>query len=215
MVDMDKKEKIRLIVAIIINFLIFALEIYCLIYFIGRLFKDTDNRFHYYTNVSNLTVGLISLVSAIFYIISLVKKEMFYPKTLSIIKFMGLCMTTLTFFTVLLLIAPLTSYKEMYENVKFITHLVVPVIAMISYLFFEEKTHFEWKYSFFGMVPFAIYSIVYVSNVIYLQTWPDLYKINSHGMWLPLVIGFYIFNFGITQGVYFLKKIRSNPLPLI
>ena len=212
---MNKKERIRLIIGVIINIAIFVLEVYCLAYFIRHLINgDLDNRFRYYTNVSNMTVGLISLINAIFLIVSLIKGEMVFPQILSIIKFMGLCMTTLTFFTVLLLIAPLTSYKEMYENVKFITHLVVPVIAMISYLFLEERTHFAWKHSFLGMMPFVVYSLVYVSNVIYIKAWPDLYKINAHGMWLLMVLAFYVFNFGITQGVYFLKKIRSNPLPL-
>lgn len=210
---MNTKERTRLIVGLIINVIVFGLVIYCLFTFIKFLLRgDPDIRFRYFTNISNLTVGAIALANSVFLTLSLIKGKLIYPKVLSIIKVVGLSMTTLTFFTVLFVIAPLTSYKEMYENVRFITHLVVPILVVVSYLFFEEKTLFAWKYSFFGIIPMIIYGVIYVTNVVFLKTWPDLYQINTHGLWFLFVIVFCISDLVCAQGLYFLKRLVNKKL---
>ena len=208
---MDTKEKIRIVIGIIINTMVFGLEVYCLSTFIKYLIRgDEDIRFRYFTNISNLTVGLLALVSLVFLLISLFKGKMIYPKVLSVLKLVGITMTTLTFFTVLFVIAPLTSFKEMYGDVRFITHLVTPVLVVIAYLFFEEKTIFEWRFSFLGIVPVVIYEVFYVTNVVFLKTWPDLYKINTRGLWYIFVIVFLLSSYLLALGLYFLKKITSK-----
>ena len=206
-VYMSTKGKIRILTGAIINIVVFCLGIYCLIKFIGYcLDGNPDNRFRYYTNISNLTVAFIALPNAILLILSALKREMIYPKFFSVIKFIGLSMTTLTFFTVLFILAPLTSFKEMYENMRFITHLIIPLLVMISFLFFEEKTLFEWKFSLLGLIPPLIYSVVYVTNAIWLKIWPDIYQINKQGIWFVYVIALDVFGFVLSEGLYYLKK---------
>ena len=204
---MKKNERIRLIIGSIINLIIFGLGVFCLCLFISYILRGSkDNRFRYYTNISNVTVGLIALPNAVLLFLSAIKGKMIYPKVLSIIKFMGLGMTTLTFLTVLFILAPLSSYQLMYRDAKFITHLVLPLLAIISYFFFEEKTLFEWKYSFLGFIPPVIYSIVYTINVVALKTWNDFYKINTQGIWFVYMLTIDIFGFAIAEGLYFSKK---------
>ena len=204
---MDRKERVRLIVGITINIIVFALAVFCLCDFIKYIIRgNSDNRFRYYTNISNLTVGFIAFINAIMFTISLIKGRVIYPKFLSIVKFIGLSMVALTFFTVLFILAPLTSYVEMYRKVRFITHLVIPVLAIVSYLFFEEKSFFEWKFSLLGFLPPVIYAIVYAVNAIFLKTWPDIYKINTQGIWYIYAANICIFGFALAEGLYFLKK---------
>ena len=216
---MNKNERIRLIIGLVINVIVFCLVMYCLITFIKYLARgDADNRFRYFTNISNLTVGLLALANSVFLTISLIKNKIVFPKILSILKIVGISMTTLTFFTVLFVIAPMTSFTEMYENVRFITHLVVPILVVVSYLFYEEKTLFEWKYSFFGIIPMVIYGCIYIPNVVFLKRWPDLYSINTYGLWYIFVIVFCIADLLIAQGLYFLKrfvnkKLEPNAIP--
>lgn len=204
---MSKQVKIKLIISAIINIIIFGLEVFCLVVFIKYIIDgNEDNRFRYYTNISNLLVGFIAIINAIVLIKSVIKGELSYPKYLSIIKFAGLSMISLTFFTVLLIIAPLTSFQLMYSDVKFITHLVVPVLAITSYLFLEEKSIFELRISLIGIIPTLLYAIIYIINVVFLKTWPDIYKINTNGLWFifsPLEV---LFGFILLQGLYFLKK---------
>lgn len=208
---MTKKERIRIVVGATLNLVVFAISIYCFCYFLRHLIQgDADNKFRYFTNLSCLSAGLMSLISVVFLTISVIKGKIIYPKIVSILKMVAVSMVTLTFFTVLFVIAPLTSYIEMYNKIRFFTHLIGPIITMVSFLFFEEKSGLLRRFSMFSMVPFAIYSIVYVTNVVFLMSWPDLYKINTQGFWYLYLLAFYAGNFCITQGLYFLKKITNK-----
>ena len=205
---MDKKERIRLIIGIVLNLIILGVGLYCLSTYIKFYMRgDPDIRFRYFTNISTLTVTSISIPNIVFLLMSVIKGKMIYSKILSIIKYIGLSMTTLTFFTVVLIIAPLTSYKEMFENVRFFTHLIIPATVVVSYLFFEEKTLFNWRYTFLSFVPPVTYSIVYTINVIFTSNWPDLYRINTQGIWYIYEISMCLFSFILGLGLYFLKKV--------
>ena len=210
---MSKKERLRILIGVVINVTVFCLGIYCLSAFIKyALSGNPDNRFRYYTNISNLTVGFIALPNAVFLSLSLIKGKMIYPKFFSIIKFVGLTMTTLTFFTVLFILAPLTSYKVMYQNMRFITHLVTPVLVIVSFLFFEEKTIFDWKFSLLGFLPPTIYSFVYAVCVFGLKIWPDVYQINTQGIWYVHEVSVSLFGFFLAEVLYFTKKLIIDKL---
>ena len=191
-----------------INIIVFGLSIFCLCNFIGYIIKGSpDNRFRYFTNLSTIMVGLIALPNAILLFLSAIKRKMLISTAFSVFKYVGLSMIALTFFTVLFFIAPLTSYKEMYQNMRFITHLVIPLLVIVSYLFFEENVLFNWKLSLIGVVPSVIYTIVYGVNVPLLKTWPDIYKVNNNGLWFLFAFITIIFNVAISLGLYFLKKL--------
>lgn len=205
---MKRSERIRIIVGAMINIIVFCLSVYCLTAFIKyAIHGNPDNRFRYFTNISTLTVGFIALPNAVLLVMSAIKGKMIYTTFFSIVKFVGLSMISLTFFTVLCFIAPLTSYKEMYQNMRFITHLVIPLLVIVSYLFFEENVLFNWKLSLIGVVPSVIYTIVYGVNVALLKTWPDIYKVNNNGLWFLFAFITIIFNVAISLGLYFLKKL--------
>ena len=205
---MDGREKRRLIVGILFNIAIIVMVSVCVVFFIRYSINGgNDNRFRYFTNISNITVALISIANTVLLIVSLLKEKIVIPKFFSIIKLIGITMTTLTFFVVLFVLAPATSFLLMYQDGKFFTHLLVPVFVVISFLFFEEKTLFEWKYSILGVVPPIIYSIVYTINVVYLKTWPDIYYINTQGIWYVFSIITCLLGFGLAHGLYFLKKL--------
>ena len=208
---MSKKERIRLLIGAAINLAIFAIEVYCLIVFIKYIQNgNQDIRFRYYTNISNLTVGFIALPNAFFLIYSVIKGKFIYPKVLSIIKFAGISMIALTFFTVIFILVPITSFEEMYKDLRLITHLIAPLMAFASYYFFEEKDLFKWKLSFLAIIPTVIYAIVYVTNVVYMGTWPDLYQVNRNGLGLLFVLIEVLFGLGLIQGLYFLKKLANK-----
>lgn len=200
------KEKIKLLLTLLIDLTIVALEIYCLINFLSYFFKGNhDIRFRYFTNISNLFVGLISLVDFIILITSLIKKKEYHFKIFSIIKFIGVSMTTLTFIVVLIA-TPFIGFRASYSGIKIITHLIVPLLIAISFLFISKDEQFEWKYSLLGIVPPISYSIIYIFNVIILNNWPDIYKINKDGFWYIYILISILLGFLLSEGLYFLKK---------
>lgn len=203
--NLSKNERIRFIIAFIINVIVFGLAVYCLIS-LSISAANGNNRFIYFTNISNLFVGFLSIVNAILLLISITKNRSYIPTIFSLIKIVAISMTTLTFFTVLFVIGPIDGFIKSYSGRNFFTHLVIPLISLISYLFFEEKLHLEWRYSLFILIPFVIYSIVYVINVVFMGTWSDLYHINKQGLWYLFLIAFIVSDFALGQGLYFLKK---------
>ena len=203
--NMQRKERIRFIIASVINVAIFGIMVYCLVTLINS-YINGKNRFIYFTNISNLIVGLMSLINAVFLILSVVKNKNCVPQAFTLIKIIAISMTTLTFFTVLLVIGSVDGYIENYSGRNFFTHLIVPLLTLFSYFFFEEKLELKWKYSLCLLMPFVIYSIVYVINVVFLQTWPDLYQINKQGLWYFFLIAFLVADFSLGQGIYFLKR---------
>ena len=200
-------KRIKTIISIVISLIIFGLEIYCLVHNIDYLVKGGDNnKYRYYTNISNFVVGFICLANAIVLTINLLKKKDDYPLALSIIKFVGISMTTLTFFMVVCFV-PFYGFKRAYGGDKLITHLIAPVLVAISYLFFDEKQIFKWKLSLLANIPVIIYSIVYIVNVICLSRWPDIYKVNQNGFWYVYILIALVSGFALSQGLYFLKKL--------
>lgn len=204
---MENKERIRLAIGAAINFTVFAIAIYCMVTFIGYIVRGSgDNRFIYYTNISNITVGFLSLVHGTLLVISILKRQMIVPKVFSIIKYISITMTTLTFFVVLFAIWPVIGFIDSYGGLRFFTHFFNPVVIVISYLFFEERIQYDWKYSWLGVLPAAIYTTVYVINVVGLGSWPDIYRINAKGLWYVYMIIINLGGVGLDQGLYFLKR---------
>ena len=202
---MQRSERIRTIIAVIINTLVFGIMVYCFISLVKSLLNG-NNRFIYFTNISNLAVGLMALVDVVFLIMSLAKNKDCVPFVFSLIKLVLISMTTLTFFVVLFVIGPINGYPKSYSGRNLFTHLIVPLLSLVSYLFFEEKIRFKWRYSLIALLPFFIYSIVYIINVIVLKSWPDIYQINKQGLWYLFLLGLLIADFGLGQGLYFLKR---------
>ncbi|MCR5348065.1 MAG: hypothetical protein K6E59_00420 [Bacilli bacterium] len=208
---MAKNQRIRTIVAIFINALIVGLAGYCLVS-LTRSAINGNNRFIYFTNISNVTVGFLAIANLVLLILSVVKDKNVVPPFFSWIKFVGISMTTLTFFTVLFVIGPIDGYAKNFSGRNFLTHLIIPLSALFSCLFLEEKLPQKWRYSLFVLIPFGIYAVFYVLNVVMLASWPDIYRINQQGLWYLFLLAFIIADFGIGQGMYFLKAFLDKKL---
>ena len=201
-------KRVRSILGIVINLAILGMETYCIYTFIDLTSRGVANRFMYYTNISNTAIGVISLVNLVFLLLLFIKDKE-YPKILSIIKFIGISMMTLTFFVILFTI-PIYGLDRAYGKDKIITHLIAPILVAISYICFEEKTLFKWKYTFLTLVPTTIYVIIYITNVVFLKTWKDIYSVNTKGLWYLFVIIALVSDFALAQGLYFLKKLVNK-----
>ena len=53
----------------------------------------------------------------------------------------------------------------MYNNNNLFLHLVIPVLAIITYVFYEKYDN-KYSYAFLGIIPMFIYSIYYASMII-------------------------------------------------
>lgn len=157
--------------------------------FLGIKFMPTDltleeksiEMFKYFTVDSNIFMGLTSLLFIIYdyKIIKNNTKEI--PKKIYILKYISTCAITLTFVITAFFLTPQYGFKSMYSNNNLFFHLVVPVLSLIAYIFFEKYDN-KYKYAFLGIIPTIIYSIYYGSRIlIHLNDGGLTYKYDFYG----------------------------------
>lgn len=168
-----------------------------------------------FTVQSNILIGLVGLVCAIYGFINL-KKSKPIPKVLLVLDLMATSAGMLTVFTVLFFLAPRRvmqgrSYFDMILGPMFFFHLFNPLLSAFALIFLTPKTKFTVKECFFAIIPPVAYAIPYVLNVVILHTWYDFYGFTFGGKnWtvLPVFLVVSLVTFGIASGIAFLHNRR-------
>ena len=181
-----KKIKISLILNIIIVVLVTVASVFM---FTGFKFMPGESllevskleMFKFYTVDSNIVMGLISLIFII-YERKLLKKEIKeIPKKIYILKLIGTSGIALTFVTTTFFLGPSYGFYAMFNNNNLFFHLIIPVLSIITYIFFEKHDN-KFKYAFFGIIPMFLYSIFYTINIlIHLDNGGLTFKYDFYG----------------------------------
>jgi len=168
-------QKKHLYPSLIINSLIVLLETYVLTnayygYVPGANGKGGQGvmMFRFFTEDSNLVLGFSCLLYVIFSLISLKTKRSY--RGIGLFKMIATAAVTTTFLVVLFFLAPATAilYKTSYfmmfswPNMLF-THFLCPVLAVVSFLFFEEpleSVHNDWQNACFALATVVPYAII-------------------------------------------------------
>lgn len=196
-----KKELILKISALISNLFIFVTSaIICINAPInGYRFGDIyvpgpdPSYFQYFTNLSNLYTGIVSLIVFI-YLIKNFKKDFVLPKWLRIVELTGVTSLMLTFFTVIFFLVPTyvakgNSFWDMYLYDMFFFHFFNPLVALFIFLFLVKGDKLTYKEDIYGMIPMMVYSVFY-STFVLSGIWQDFYGFTFGGKYylLPLVL---------------------------
>lgn len=181
-----KKIKVSLILNIIIVLLVIFATIFMFTGFKfmpgGSLLEVSKvEMFKFYTVDSNILMGIVSLIFIIYEKKLLKNKIKEIPKKVYILKLIATSGITLTFITTSFFLAPTYGFYAMFNNSNLFFHLVVPVLSIITYIFFEKHEN-KYKYAFFGIIPMFLYSIFYISNVlIHLNNGGLTFKYDFYG----------------------------------
>ena len=171
-----------------------------------------------FTGLSNIFIGLTCLACAIY---RLVKKEMVLPKILFIIKIIALADISITFLTTALYLAPSIGaiWWRLYINNNIFNHFLTPLVAIVTFIFLEQRVETNWKECFYSLIPLAMYGIFYVTNV-YAHLTPegetsltyDIYGFCRFGVFalILFLIGFAAISFGLTILYSFLNKQKRS-----
>ena len=132
----------------------------------GVLAENSFLAFRYFTVLSNVLLGVIALILAVFEIVALKKKEAL-PSWSNLLFFVGSTGTTLTWLTVIVWLGPTMGYPFMYAGANLFMHMLTPVVGIFRILFLGiDSKGVSFKQSFFGMIPMVLYTIYYLTNVI-------------------------------------------------
>lgn len=172
-------------IALIFNILIVLLEIIALSKTITNL------QLEYYTMDSNI----LALISSILFII-------FYKKNISLVKdirFVATSCLTVTFLVVIFVLCPMYNFNYkllMFTDNFLIFHTICPLLSIISYIVFEDRSTKNYLCLIFTM----IYGIVLITlNLLNVVKGPyPFLMIRNQSIWaslfwsITLILGSYI-----------------------
>ena len=101
------------------------------------------------------------------------------------LKYTGTVSVTVTMLTVFLFLGPTLGYKKMFTGTELYMHLVTPLLAIVSFFCFEKRP-MSFVTALSGLLPVALYSVLYLYKVIYApedRRWDDFYGFNRGGKW--------------------------------
>lgn len=194
------KYKISLILNIIIVIMVIGASIMMFNGFRfmpGEIILESNKlgMFKFFTVDSNLFMGIISLLFAIFEIRLLKGNIKEIPRYMYILKLMATTSVTLTFIVVFAYLGPLVgNIYLMILNSNLYFHLLVPVFSMITFLFFERNNKMLFKYSFYGLIPVIMYGLYYLINVLVhmdngvVSPVYDFYYFVQNGVWTAIIV---------------------------
>ncbi|MBR1386353.1 MAG: hypothetical protein IJ568_05945 [Bacilli bacterium] len=165
-------------ISFILNIIIFVFVVIATIFmFTGFKFMKTNSplltksnieMFKFFTVDSNILMGIVSLVFLIYdymFLKGMIKK---IPKLVYILKLTATVGVSLTFLTTVFYLAPFAGgdFLEYFKNSNLFFHLFVPVLSIITFIFFEKTDNLSMKSVLIGIIPMVIYAIFYLVNVL-------------------------------------------------
>lgn len=171
----------------------------------GVLMASGLENLKYFTVLSNI---FCLIVAIIFIVLSLMRKKC--PIILKLISVSGVA---LTFAIVAFFLAPMYPDLNMYEGTNRFFHLIVPIVAMIEFIMYEQERKMPFKYTFFAAIPSLIYGNFYLANCLIngIGEWPetnDWYGFLNWGYPVGMVIfaGVVLANWGIACLFWLIKQ---------
>lgn len=153
--------------------------------------------FKFFTVDSNFLVGISSLILAIYEKRLLDNSITSIPIKYYILKFMATVSVSLTLLVVFIYLGPISKdgIGSMLQNSNLFFHLIIPLLSMISFIFFEYHKNFKFKYVFSSIIPTVAYAIFYLINVLLhvengkVSPIYDWYYFIQGGLWQIMIVG--------------------------
>lgn len=203
---MDKLSIEKLKISMIINSIIFILTIIAsLIMITGFKFMTGTEPvlestkfgvFRFFTVQSNIFMGVTSLIFLIEEIKVLKGISKSIPINKYVLKLASTSSVSLTFFIVFTYLGPISDggIKTMLMNSNLFFHLFIPVLSIITFIFFEKTNDINIKKIIYGVLPTIIYGFYYLINIlIHMENGKvspvyDWYWFVQNGVWASLFV---------------------------
>ena len=173
-----------MIPSLILNVLNFVFVAGCIVWGVKK--ADPWTRlFRYFTTLSNVFCAIASLIVVICRLCGSL------PLWALLLKYVGTAAVTVTMLTVFLFLGPTShDWKGLLTKAELFLHLICPLLAIVSFLFFEKTAMPAWTIAI-GSLPVPVYGALYMYKVIYApeeKRWEDFYGFNRGGKGVISVI---------------------------
>ena len=139
----------------------------------------------YFTTLSNIFAGVVALIVFIYLIRN--KEKTGLPPALSRLKLMSASAVMVTFLVVIAFLGPVYGFEKLYSGSSFFYHLVIPLAALIDYIFVEKMDKIPFRDTALAVVFVLIYGTFYLLNIAIngVGEWPntnDWYGFTTWGL---------------------------------
>ena len=174
----------------------------------GNMKEGGKKALIYFTVDSNLLCALACLGLCVWYAAALSRGgEALVPRWLDLFKFAGSVAVGVTFVTTLCYLLPVTKFdfKLLYAGWNFCLHALCPLAAMASWAFAERGLPLPFPWTLLGLLPTALYALLYLWKVIVKKTWKDFYHFNVGGLWYVTLLVMLLLSLAIGAGLWALR----------
>ena len=139
--------------------------------------------FIFYTMISN-TLAAFSVTLIIPFAVEGIKRKSFIlPKWIAVLHYISATSIAIMMFLVLAIMSWIAP-DNAFEGSNFITHVICPILILISFFQIENGYVYSLKNLFFACIPFYIYVCIYSIEVFLIGEanggWIDIYKIKEY-----------------------------------
>lgn len=204
-----KQVRIRNAVSLAMNAAVFLMVLFCMVWFlsphgaegVGNMDQGGVRVFRYFTIDSNLLVAAACLLLLPYNVRSIRHGEDAIPAWALMLKMIGTVAVTLTFAVVVFYFVPLVGPSMVLTGANLPLHLLCPLLAVISFCFFERGRRFTKTEMLLGVAPAVLYGVVYLTQVIFLENWEDFYAFNIGGFWYITIFAIPAINYLFALGL--------------
>jgi len=164
-----------MLISFILNCLIFILVLFSLIAMFfdwnfmgikGNLERPGMGMFCYFTIDSNVFAGICCFIMAIAELRVLTGRSAALSSCIYTLKLMGSSAVLLTFLVTFCFLMPqFKNPLSLLYNSNLFFHMIVPLLAGLSFVFLESPSNLPWKASLLGTIPTFFYAAYYMYNV--------------------------------------------------
>ena len=168
----------RFIVSFVLNILVFLLVLAGTIVMVSvkseELATNDLSVFKYFTFQSNVFMGCVAAVYGYYQLLMILKKVDKIPHALTIFNLIATSAVALTFIVVIAFLGPGYGYDKMYKNANLFFHLLVPVLAIVNFIFYSRSEKYHFIQTLFTIIPSFLYGLVYFIVVASQNAYGDI-----------------------------------------
>lgn len=175
----------------------------------GFMTSEGTGCFRYFTVDSNLLLLLVSLFHAGLMGWKIFRPDWEVPEWVTIVHFVGVVATTVTFLTVICFLGPTQGWGMMYLGTSLYLHALAPIAGILALLL--SPGNMRTRFAPLGLSTVILYGIVYLVMVVALGPlnggWEDFYGFNRGGYWPIALLAMLVATAAISYGLHYLRKL--------
>ena len=132
----------------------------------GNLAEASFKSLKFFTVLSNIFAALASLIYGVTMLLIMAGAVKEMPKWIFVLRFMSVVAVAITFLTVMVFLGPTTGFGKMFKGSNLWFHMVVPITAILGFIFFDHASSLKFIETLFAVIPAFLYATFYLMNII-------------------------------------------------